>query len=95
MDLGVGENQLEQLAKSGVYITDVELRSPADGLVLSRNIFPHERVTRDTECFRVADLSRVWVEADIYDLEAQYIQPGMQALISMPKIGQTLSSHGQ
>ena len=86
MDLGVGENQLEQLAKSGVYITDVELRSPVDGLVLSRNVFPHERITRDTECFRVADLSRVWVEADIYDLEAQYIQPGMQALISMPKI---------
>ena len=87
MDLGVGENQLEQLAKSGVYITDVELRSPADGLVLSRNIFPHQRITRGTECFRVADLSRVWVEADIYDLETQYIQPGMPALISMPKSG--------
>ena len=86
MDLGVGENQLEQLAKSGVYITDVELRSPINGLVLSRNIFPHQRITRGTECFRVADLSRVWVEADIYDLEAQYIQPGMQALVSMPKL---------
>ena len=86
MDLGVGENQLEQLAKSGVYITDIELRSPADGLVLSRNIFPHERITRGTECFRVADLSRVWVEADIYDLEAQIVQPGMQALVSMPRM---------
>lgn len=86
MDLGVGEKQLEQLATSGVYITDVELRSPTDGLVLSRNIFPQQRITKGTECFRVADLSRVWVEADIYDLEAKYIHPGMQAMISMPKM---------
>jgi len=27
----------------------------------------------------------VWIEADVYDLEARHIQPGMQAKISLPK----------
>lgn len=87
MDLGVDENQLAQLAESGVYLTYVELRSPVDGLVLSRNVTTRQRIDRGAECFRVADLSRVWVETDIYDIEAKYIQPGMSASISMPKMG--------
>ena len=35
---GVGESQLAQLAKTGTYETSIELRSPADGLVLARNV---------------------------------------------------------
>ena len=48
--------------------------------------FPLSRKsTAAAECFKIADLSRVWVEADIYDSEANYIQPGMQARVSLPK----------
>lgn len=85
LDLGVGESQLAQLAKKGVYVTSVELRSPIDGLVLSRAVSPRQRITRGAECFRVADLKKVWVEADLYDIEAKHILPGMQAKISLPK----------
>lgn len=84
MDLGLAEGQLEQLATTGVYLTDVELRSPVDGLVLARKVSPHERIEKGTECFRIADLSRVWVEADIYDSEAEYIEPGTEAQVSLP-----------
>ncbi len=84
LKLGVGENQLAELAKSGVFITSVELRSPVSGFVLSRNVSPRQKIDRGTECFKIADLSRVWVEADLYDSEAKYIQPGMSARISMP-----------
>ncbi|NTV51314.1 MAG: efflux RND transporter periplasmic adaptor subunit, partial [Desulfobulbaceae bacterium] len=76
LDFGVGESQLAQLAKTGVYVTYVELRSPVAGLVLARNITPRQRITSGAECFRVADLSKVWIEADLYDIEAKYIQPG-------------------
>ncbi len=84
LKLGVGENQLAELEKSGVYITSAELRSPVSGLVLSRNISPKQKIDRGTECFRIADLSTVWVEADLYDSEAKYIRPGTQARVSMP-----------
>ena len=89
---GVGESQLAQLAKTGTYETSIELRSPADGLVLARNVTPRQKISRGTECFRVADLSKVWIEADIYDTETKYIQPGTMARISLPKQKHSLAA---
>ncbi len=88
LDLGVGQSQLEQLAESGVYITSVELRSPVTGLMLSRNVTTRQKIDRGLECFRIADLSSVWVETDIYGREAEYIQPGTPARVSLPKLNE-------
>jgi len=84
LNLGVGEGQLEELARTARYVTYLELRSPVAGLVLERGVFPQQKVDRGTECFRVADLSRVWVVADVFNIEEQYIRPGMSARISLP-----------
>ena len=85
MNFGVTEGQLKQFAESGAYISHVDLRSPVDGYVLSRKISPLQRIDRGQECYRIADLGRVWVETDIFDIETKYIQPGMQARVSTPK----------
>jgi len=87
LDLGVGEKQLTRLAETGVYVTYVELRSPVDGLVLTRSVTPRQRISRGAECFRIVDLRTVWVEADLYDIEAQAVRPGMQARIGLPQQG--------
>jgi YHS domain-containing protein len=85
LKLGVRESQLAELTKNKTYLTYAELRSPVRGLLLSRNVSPRQRIDRGTECFRIADLSRVWVEVDLYDSEAKHIQPGMEVRISLPK----------
>jgi YHS domain-containing protein len=85
LNLGAGEAQLEDLAQTGRYVTHIELRSPVTGLVVARNVSPQQKIDRGTECFRIADLSRVWIAADVYNVEAQYIQPGMRARISLPQ----------
>jgi Cu(I)/Ag(I) efflux system membrane fusion protein len=85
LNLGVGEAQLEDLVHNGQYGTYVEVRSPITGLVLSRNISPHQKIDRGTECFRIADISRVWVIADVFNAEARHIRPGMRASISLPE----------
>ncbi|MBI5591171.1 MAG: efflux RND transporter periplasmic adaptor subunit [Deltaproteobacteria bacterium] len=84
LNLGVGEVQLEELAQTAQYVSTIELRSPVNGLVISRGISSHQRVDRGTECFRVADISHVWIVADIFNAEAQYIRPGTSARISVP-----------
>jgi hypothetical protein len=84
LNLGAGEAQLEELAQTAQYLSTVELRSPVDGLVISRGISSYQRVDRATECFRVADISRVWIIADVYNAEARYIRPGMRARVSLP-----------
>jgi YHS domain-containing protein len=84
VDLGVGETQLAELVKTGIYVTRLDLRSPVDGLVISRNVSPRQWIARGTECFRIADLHKVWIEVDIYDFEAQYIRPGISAEVVLP-----------
>ncbi|MFH0994532.1 MAG: efflux RND transporter periplasmic adaptor subunit [Pseudomonadota bacterium] len=84
LNLGAGEAQLEELARTAQYVSTIELRAPVNGLVISRGISSHQRVDRGTECFRVADISRVWVFAEVFNAEAQYIRPAMRAKISLP-----------
>lgn len=85
LNLGVGSTQLEELALSGKYVKNIEVRAPVTGLVIDRRVSPLQKVERGTECFRVADLSRVWILADVFNTDAKYIQPGMIARISLPR----------
>lgn len=87
MNLGVGETQLKELEQTGQFTFSEEIRSPVSGQVIVRNLFSDQKVDRGTECFRIADLSHVWVIADVFNIEAEYIRPGTVAKISIPSRG--------
>jgi YHS domain-containing protein len=90
--LGVGRQQLEELERTGKYVTYIELRSPVDGLVLARKVSPQQRVDKGTEVFTVADLKSVWIVADVFPAEGQYIKPGMRARIALPQQNQVFQA---
>ena len=50
----------------------IDLRSPVTGIVLARNASPGQYVGTGSELYRIADLSRVWVLADLFEQDAQY-----------------------
>jgi RND family efflux transporter MFP subunit len=52
--------------------------------VLARNAFTGLRFDRGTELFRIADLSKVWVLADVFENEAEYLKPGLQLKFTLP-----------
>ena len=85
--LGVTEYQIQEIIRARRVVTDIEVRSPVDGLVLARNVSPQQRYDKGTELFRIADLSRVWILADIFEQEADYIRPGDKARIFLPRHG--------
>ena len=84
LNLGVEESQLQEMTANGTQLTHVDLRSPVDGYVLARNISPRQKIDNGTECFRIADLSKVWVEASLHAPETSRIRPGMQARVNLP-----------
>ena len=57
--------QIDPVAE-GETISHYEIRAPFNGTVIGKNVVLAERVGPDTELFQVADLSTVWVQADIY-----------------------------
>jgi membrane fusion protein, copper/silver efflux system len=63
---------------------NIQIVSPVDGFILSRSISTGQRVDKGAEFYRIADLSHVWILADVYENEAQYFQPGTIATLTSP-----------
>lgn len=67
--LGVPEDEIRRLAREGTAADRLTLRSPVSGTVLERGVVEGQYVSADTPLLTVADLSRVWVLADLYELD--------------------------
>ncbi len=80
--LGMGEAQIAEIARSRQVTQNVRMTAPVTGLVIARNVFPGQRLERGTELFRIADLSRVWVLADIFENESRFVTPGSAATVA-------------
>ncbi len=86
-DLGVGEIQIDEMLRTGKLIESVHLVSPVDGFVLARNVSNGQLFGKGAELYRIADLSRVWILADVYENEVKHVRPGMTVRFSLPRQG--------
>lgn len=92
LNLGVGEHQMQELTRVRQYATNIEIRSPVAGIILARDLSPRQKFSRGAEFFRIADLSLVWVVADIFEHETPYIRPGMSATVTLPGQGKVFQA---
>jgi RND family efflux transporter MFP subunit len=60
----------------------VTLHSPATGHVLARQVFPNQRVTPESELYTIADLTRVWIMADVFEADIPHMRAGMSARVT-------------
>ena len=78
----LSEAQLEQLEKSHTPLRAVTLYSPADGYVTSRNAFPGQKVSPETQLYDISDLSRIWIMADVFEVDLPKIGTGQPAWVT-------------
>jgi membrane fusion protein, copper/silver efflux system len=88
-NLGISDAQIQQMADSRQLPQTVDIVSPADGFILARNISPGQHFDRSMEFYRIADLSRVWILADIFGREARDFRPGTVARVTLPDQGRS------
>lgn len=79
----VTEDQVRELESRGTPTKTMTLYSPIDGFVLTRNAFEMQRITPDTELYAIADLSTIWVLADIYESEVPMVKLGQTATMTL------------
>lgn len=77
------ESEIQQIASSRQPRRAVTLLSPGTGYVLARNAYPRQRITPETELYVVADLSRVWVMAEVFESDAASLRVGQRAAVSL------------
>ena len=93
-NLGMGEQQIKEIIRTRSYIENVDITSPADGFIIVRNVSEGQRFDKGTELYRIADLSRIWILADLFENEAELIKikPGASVQVSLPYQKKTLSA---
>jgi Cu(I)/Ag(I) efflux system membrane fusion protein len=82
-NLGMGERQMEEIARTRERAQQVDMVSPTTGIIVFRNIFPGLKFVQGQEFFRIADLSRVWILADVFEGEDRFLKPGQKASIKL------------
>ena len=92
-NLGMSTLQMDEIRKTRQIPDTIKIVSPVDGFVVARNVSPGQKFERDTEWYRVADLRRVWIVADVFENDAPSLQPGAQVRVKLQ--GQNKSLQGR
>ncbi len=91
-NLGMNDVQIKQIADNRQLPSSVDVFAPADGFILARNISPGQHFEHSMEFYRIADLSKVWVIAEVYAQEAPYLRSGSPAQVTLREQGRQLQA---
>jgi membrane fusion protein, copper/silver efflux system len=79
----VSNAQIQHLAATGKVSRTTTLYSPISGFVMKRNVYEQTYVTPQTDLYEIANLSKIWVYADIFEYEAPYVHVGQPAQMQL------------
>ncbi len=74
---GIDEEQIDEILQTGKPITHVTIRSPIRGHVIKKYQVEGEYVEEGARLYDVADLSTVWIEAQVYEDEVALLKEGL------------------
>jgi membrane fusion protein, copper/silver efflux system len=69
---------IAELEASGEVRKTMVLRAPASGLIVEKKVLEGDKIQAGTTVFRVADLSRIWVEADVFERDLGLLTTGQR-----------------
>lgn len=82
-ELSAAQAALKALSSGGGSGSQLVLRSPVDGVVIERAVVQGQLVDPSRTLFRVGDLSRLWLEAHVFERDAVDVKPGTSARVTL------------
>jgi RND family efflux transporter MFP subunit len=76
--------QIAALDRTGEVSKTITIYSPVSGFVTDRKVYSNAAASGDTDLYTIADLSHVWVTADVFEADLPYVKVGEQAVIHFP-----------
>jgi Cu(I)/Ag(I) efflux system membrane fusion protein/cobalt-zinc-cadmium efflux system membrane fusion protein len=80
---GVSQREIERLESTGEVQKELEVESPVSGYITERNALPNLTVQPETRLYSVADLSSVWVLAEVFQNDLGRIKVGDRATLTV------------
>ncbi len=75
---GISDSELAELEREGKARRSLTIRSPATGIVMEKSAIAGDRVSAGEVLFKIADLSRVWMIAEVYEQDIGLMAPGQK-----------------
>ncbi|MBX3639692.1 MAG: efflux RND transporter periplasmic adaptor subunit [Nitrosomonas sp.] len=79
----IAESDLRRLQHEGSPMTYLPLRSAVNGIVIEKKAVQGKRFMPGDTLYEIADLSHVWVLAEVFEQDLHMLQPGQTATINV------------
>jgi Cu(I)/Ag(I) efflux system membrane fusion protein/cobalt-zinc-cadmium efflux system membrane fusion protein len=79
----IPESDITKLEETGKPTTDVTIYSPASGYIIERNALPNMYADLSTRLYTIADLSQVWVNAQVFQNDIGRVKSGDRAEVTV------------
>lgn len=77
----IPEAEIRLIERSATPRRTLTLTAPASGLVVEKNVVRGSRIAPGMDLYRIADLSTVWIEVEVYEKDLSLIRLGQHAVI--------------
>lgn len=88
----IPSSEIARIERSGTTQKTLMLRAPASGLIIEKAVFQGQRIMPGMDLYKIADLSTVWIEGEVFEKDLALITLGRTAQITFESYpGQTFS----
>ena len=85
---------IDRIAKQGSVPRTITIRAPAGGYVLHKSVVEGARVQAGHDLYRIGNLQRIWVTAEVYENDAPWVVEGQAAQMELSNSpGDTVDGH--
>ena len=78
----VPQEEIDRIERQGLPERTITLVSPASGVVVEKNVVEGDRIMPGQTVYRIADLSRVWIEAEVFEKDLALVGLGQHAEVT-------------
>ncbi len=78
----ITQDEIARIETTGSVSKTITLHAPASGIVVEKHVVLGARLTVGMKVYRIADLSHVWVEAEIFEKDLSLIRMGQHARVT-------------
>lgn len=78
----LSDDQVREIERRGQPMREFTIYSPISGRVTERKAFPNQYVSPDMNLYTIVDYGDVWVYADFYEPEVQFLRTGQDAVFT-------------
>ena len=82
--LGLKQSDIDALKNKPDAPVIFSLTSPITGIVVERNATIGATVNSDANVFKIIDLSRVWIDANVFEKDLERVRRGQEVKVSVP-----------